>query len=71
MSGRDSSSRHSATRRFSPPESVAIVASHGGRRSASAAISICRLASAPDEAMIASSFACSAASASKSALSSA
>ena len=67
MSGLDSSSRHSATRRFSPPESFAIFASHGGRRSASAAISICTSVSAPDAAMIASSRACSAASLSKSA----
>ena len=48
MSGFDSSRRHSATRRFSPPDSVPIFASHGGRRSASAAISICTPASAPD-----------------------
>ncbi|MCI1710681.1 MAG: hypothetical protein LKM39_10580 [Chiayiivirga sp.] len=31
--------RHSATRRFSPPDSLPITASQGGRRSASAAIS--------------------------------
>ena len=42
MSGLDSSRRQSATRRFSPPESVSIFASHGGRRSASAAISSVR-----------------------------
>ena len=59
--------RHSATRRFSPPDSVPIFASHGGSRSTSAAISICRSASPPDVAMIASYFACSAASLSKSA----
>ena len=39
MSGFCSSRRHSATRRFSPPDRLAILASHGGRRSASAATS--------------------------------
>jgi hypothetical protein len=49
-----------------------ITASHGDRRSASAAISSCRsVFSLPAAAMIASSSACSAASASKSAFSSA
>ncbi len=67
MSGFDSSSRHSATRRFSPPDRLAIFASQAGRRSASAAISICTSESAPEAAMIASKRACSAASASKSA----
>ena len=41
---------------------MAIFASHGGSRSASAAISICTSVSAPPAAMIASYFACSAAS---------
>ena len=54
MSGADSSSRHSATRRFSPPDSVAIFASHGGRRSASAAISSLRSSSQPPAASMAS-----------------
>ena len=67
MSGFDSSRRQSATRRFSPPESFSIFESQGGRRSAAAAISICTSESAPDAAMIASYFAWSAASASKSA----
>ena len=67
MSGFDSSSLQSATRRFSPPDSVATVASHGGRRSASAAISIWCSVSEPAVAMIASYFACSAESLSKSA----
>ena len=31
MSGFESSKRHSATRRFSPPDSVPIFASHGGK----------------------------------------
>ena len=53
MSGLLSSSRHSATRRFSPPDSVPMSASHGGRRSASAAISSCRsVFSLPAAAMI-------------------
>ena len=39
MSGLDRRSLHSATRRFSPPERCSMEASHGGRRSASAAIS--------------------------------
>jgi hypothetical protein len=41
-SGCWSSSRHSATRRFSPPESVVTSASSGGQRSASMAISTLR-----------------------------
>ena len=40
MSGFSSSSLHSATRRFSPPERFLTNASHSGRRKASAAISI-------------------------------
>jgi len=67
MSGFDSSSLHSATRRFSPPERLPITASHAGRRSASAAISICVSESVPAAAMIASYFACCSASFSKSA----
>jgi hypothetical protein len=68
MSGLLSSSRHSATRRFSPPDRLPMIASHGGRRSASAAISSCRsVFSLPAAAMTASSSACSAASLSKSA----
>ena len=67
MSGRDSSSRHSATRRFSPPDSVATLASQAGSRSASPATSICTSLLAPPALMTASYFACSAASASKSA----
>jgi len=60
MSGADRSSRHSATRRFSPPDRVPIVASHGGSRSASAAISSLRSSSQPPAASMAScSFACS------------
>ncbi|MNC87804.1 hypothetical protein D3C83_35640 [compost metagenome] len=72
MSGLDSSRRHSATRRFSPPESVWIFASHGGRFSASAALSrIMSTFSAPLAAIFPSSEACFAASLSKSAPSSA
>src|SRR6266545_3107100 len=68
MSGLESNSRHSATRLFSPPESGAIFCSQGGRRSASAATSICRSALSECAALtIASSSACSAASLSKSA----
>ncbi len=40
MSGCSSSTRQSATRRRSPPDSLLTSASHGGRRSASIAISI-------------------------------
>jgi hypothetical protein len=40
MSGLDSSSLHSAMRRFSPPDRFLIDASQGGRRSASAAIPV-------------------------------
>ncbi len=67
MSGLDSSSLHSAMRRRSPPESFSTEASQGGRRSASAAISICVSESVPAAAMIASYFACCSASFSKSA----
>ena len=56
MSGSESSSRHSATRLRSPPESVATSASHGGSRSASAATSSLRSTSQP---LTASIFACS------------
>ncbi|MNY18508.1 hypothetical protein D3C86_1518890 [compost metagenome] len=68
MSGRDSSRRHSATRRFSPPDRWPTLASHGGRRSASAAISSWRSTLLPSlAARMASYFAWSAARASKSA----
>src|SRR5690606_11990694 len=72
MSGFCSSRRHSATRRFSPPDSLPIFASHGGSRSASAATSswFSRVCASP-AARIASSRSCSLARASKSAPSSA
>ena len=55
MSGADSSRRHSATRRFSPPESLLdLRVPVGGRRSASAAISSLRSSSQPPFASIAS-----------------
>ena len=52
MSGFDSSRRHSATRRRSPPDSDCTLASHGGNRSASAAISSLRSSSQPPTASI-------------------
>lgn len=57
MSGRDSSSLQSATRRFSPPDRGPILASQGGRRRASAAISSWVSMSAPLVAMMFSYFA--------------
>ena len=61
MSGLESSRRHKAIRRFSPPESVFTSASQGGRRSESAAISKVRSISQPPQASIAScSLPCSA-----------
>ena len=56
MSGFESRSLHSATRRRSPPESLLTSASHGGRRRASAAISRGRSTSHPSAASI---FVCS------------
>ena len=64
----DSRSRQRATRRRSPPESVATSASPGGRRSASMAISNVRSRSqAPAASILACRSACSASSASMSA----
>jgi hypothetical protein len=61
MSGFDSSSRHSATRRFSPPDRFSTAASQGGRRSASAATSSLRSRSqAPAASIFSCSSACSA-----------
>ena len=54
MSGFDNSSLHSATRRFSPPDSGPIFASQGGSRNASAAISSWWSPSLPAAEMIAS-----------------
>ena len=55
MSGCDSSSLHSATRRFSPPDRFLTSASHAGSRNASAAMSSVRSRSQPFAASI---FAC-------------
>ena len=52
MSGSDSRSRHNATRRRSPPESLLTSASHGGSRNASAATSSLRPTSQPFTASI-------------------
>lgn len=68
MSGFDSSKRHSATRRFSLPDRTPMMASQGGKRRASAAISSCSSRLPPSEVkMIASRRPCSVACASKSA----
>ena len=58
MSGFESSKRQSATRRFSPPESVSTFASAGGSRNASIAMSSVRSIS---QALAASMRSCSAA----------
>ena len=64
MSGLDSSRRQSATRRFSPPDSVVTAASPGGQRNASIAMSTVRSSS---HALAASIRSCSAACLSSSA----